>query len=272
MSSTLKPFLKWVGGKSRLLRYLDAEIAKIRSSRYIEPFLGGGASLLNALKYNFDEYIACDINRELIDLWITVRDNVEDLISELLLYEEMNSEDEYLSIRSDYNSMIRSGNDERDELSKLSISAMFIYLNHTCFRGLYRVNKRNEFNVPYGHYKTYSIDYNNLRAVSEAIKNVKFECHDYREAIKLYSIEDSLIYMDPPYYKTGKAYSSEDFDSNEFKETLDSLSCNFIVSNSIDFVDILDEKYRFTIIDVKESMHRSNPGEERNEILITRAI
>ena len=267
-----KPFLKWIGGKSRLLPYLDVEISKIESSKYIEPFLGGGASLLNALKYNFDEYIACDINRELIDLWITVRDNVEDLILELSLYEHMNTKDDYLAVRRDFNDKIRAGNDIRDEIEILSISAMFIYLNHTCFRGLYRVNKQNEFNVPYGNYKNYSIDYDNLRAVSRAIQNVKFECHDYRETIELYANEDSLIYLDPPYYETGKAYASDDFDSNEFKKTLDSLACNFIASNSIDFADILDEKYRFTMIDVKESMHRSNPGKERNEILITKDI
>ena len=295
-----KPFLKWIGGKSRLLPYLDVEISKIESSKYIEPFLGGGASLLNALKYNFDEYIACDINRELIDLWITVRDNVEDLILELSLYEHMNTKEDYLAVRRDFNDKIRAGNDIRDEVEIISISAMFIYLNHTCFRGLYRVNKRNEFNVPYGNYKKYSIDYDNLRAVSRAIQNVKFEHHDYRETIELYANEDSFIYLDPPYYETGKAYASDDFDSNEFKKTLDSLACNFIASNSIDFVELLDELYRcsptltpatsamlscqpsadfganeeklyqVSEINVKESMHRSNPGEERIEILITK--
>lgn len=237
-----KPFLKWIGGKGRILNSLDRAITSITDTtpiiRYVEPFLGGGGSFINALKYKFDEYIVGDINQEIIDTWICVRDNVDDLIAELHLYDDMNNEVDYYAVRNDYNDLIRIGSEDRDD--NVSMAAMFIYLNHTCWRGLYRVNNQNELNVPYGNYKNYHIDYDNLLIVSRAIQNVRFECCDYRELIDEYVDANSLIYLDPPYYETGKAYSAEGFDSRQFKNTLDSMRTPFIASNSIDFLDIID--------------------------------
>ena len=273
LAEDVKPFLKWVGGKGRLLNTLDRTITSITDTRqinrYIEPFLGGGGSFVNALKYGFEEFIAADINQEIIDTWTCVRDNVDDLISELHMYDDMNTKEDYYTVRDDYNRLIHLGAPERED--NVSMAAMFIYLNHTCWRGLYRVNAQNEFNVPYGNYKHYNIDYENLHAVSRAIHNVRFECRDYREIIAEYANENSLLYLDPPYYETGKAYSVEGFDSTQFRDTLNSLTTPFIASNSIDFLGIIDEMhYEIERVSIHEAIHRDNPGAERLELIIKR--
>ena len=116
----IKPFIKWVGGKSKILSNITSNF--IKSKIYLEPFLGGGSVLLESLKLGYDEYIVNDINTDLINTWITVKDNCEELIKELIKYETLNIEARYYEIREKYNT---------ETLNKIERSAIFIYLNKT---------------------------------------------------------------------------------------------------------------------------------------------
>lgn len=217
-----KPFLKWVGGKTQLLKeirlyypFLDGRITK-----YAEPFVGGGAVLFDVLVNYSDSlesvYIS-DINQPLINSYIQVRDNCNELIT---LLNKMSSEfineelDErkaiYLSNRARYNELLAGGN------YTIETAALLIFLNRTCFNGLYRVNKKGLFNVPMGSYKNPLIcDKDNLRAVSRALKGVNIVCADYRDSASF--IDDkTFVYLDPPYRPLNKTSSFTSYTENLF--------------------------------------------------------
>lgn len=198
---TVKPFIKWAGGKSQLLNEIRKKYPE-RIERYCEPFVGGGAVLLDVLaNFHPDEILINDINAELINLYIQIRDNVEFLINNLSELQELYwSMDEnsrkvfYIKQRERFNFGIQTGNISEDEMAYL-----FIFLNKTCFNGLYRVNKKGLFNVPIGSYKKPLIcDTNNLRLVSSLLQNVKIICGDYSETADFID-ENTFVYIDPPY-------------------------------------------------------------------------
>ena len=202
---TVKPFVKWAGGKNSLIpqitKYYPFELKNGFIERYIEPFVGGGAVLIDILqKYEIKEAYAFDINIDLINCYNVIKNNVEELINELDKKEKnfiaLNDEERqnyFYDIRAEYNSY--KLNDKLD----VKRASEFIFLNRTCFNGLYRVNKDGKFNVPCGKYKNPTIcDSNNLRDLSELIKNVIFEYGDYRKSEK-YVNNNTFIYFDPPY-------------------------------------------------------------------------
>ena len=246
---TVKPFVKWAGGKNSLIpqitKYYPFELKNGFIERYIEPFVGGGAVLIDILqKYEIKEAYAFDINIDLINCYNVIKNNVEELINELDKKEKnfiaLNDEERqnyFYDIRAEYNSY--KLNDKLD----VKRASEFIFLNRTCFNGLYRVNKDGKFNVPCGKYKNPTIcDTNNLRNLSELIKNVIFEYGDYRKSEK-YVNNNTFVYFDPPYRPLSAtsgftSYTKEDFNDDNQKELanyfykLDLKNAKLMLSNS----------------------------------------
>lgn len=230
MKNKIKPFVKWAGGKGSLLnqinKYYPVSLKNGEIERYIEPFVGGGAVLIDILQnYNIKEAYAFDINIDLINSYKVIKSNVNELINELKIKENeflsLNSENRkeyFYNLRKKYNSYKL----QKDELS-VDKAAQFIFLNRTCFNGLYRVNKLGDFNVPIGDYKNPTIcDEENLKSLSMLIKNVEFECGDYKTS-KKYIRENTFVYFDPPYRPLNitsgfTSYTKEDFNDDNHRE------------------------------------------------------
>jgi len=198
------PFIKWAGGKGQIL----PEIRKVYPAglgttitKYAEPFVGGGAVLFDVLsRYDLQEVYISDVNRELIHTYTCVRDRVDELVELLKALETryLPANDEvrkamYYEIRNSFNTFKLS------DSTKTELSAQLIFLNRTCFNGLYRVNSRGEYNVPQGSYKNPTIcDETNLRAVSDKLQNVRIVCGDYKLS-RDFIDERTFAYFDPPY-------------------------------------------------------------------------
>ena len=226
---TVKPFVKWAGGKNSLIpqitKYYPFELKNGFIERYIEPFVGGGAVLIDILqKYEIKEAYAFDINIDLINCYNVIKNNVEELINYLDKKEKkfiaLNDEERqnyFYDIRAEYNSY-----EQKDELD-VKRASEFIFLNRTCFNGLYRVNKEGKFNVPCGKYKNPTIcDSINLRNLSKLIQNVIFEYGDYKKS-EQYVNDNTFVYFDPPYRPLSvtsgfTSYTKEDFNDDNQKE------------------------------------------------------
>lgn len=245
----VKPFLKWAGGKGQLIKeiepYYPFEYTNI--VKYAEPFVGGGAVLFDILnKYNLEEIYISDINKELINTYNVIRNNVDSLIKLLTEYQntyvplnEEKRKEYYLSKRERFNTLEIS-NDENVNIEKASL---MIFLNKTCFNGLYRVNKKGLFNVPMGNYKNPCIcDTNNLIAVSKKLKNVRIVYGDYKKSREFID-ENTFVYFDPPYRPLNTtssftAYTEYLFDDEsqkelaEFVNEMDKKGAKIVISNS----------------------------------------
>ena len=232
------PFLKWAGGKTslvpELLRHVPSHL-----SNYYEPFLGGGAFFfaLFATAKNFNAVLS-DANAELIDAYKIVRDKPDELIQVL---SKLQAEYHQSSEKSGYYYEKRSWRPS----SRVESVARLIFLNKTCYNGLYRVNSLGEFNVPFGRYKNPKIlDEDNLRAVSRALRetNAQLECSDYKSAVSNCG-KDDFVYLDPPYQPKSKTSSFTDYTpsgfserdqvelAEEFKRLIDR-GCSVLLSNS----------------------------------------
>jgi len=200
----MRPFIKWAGGKAQILdeirRRYPAELGET-ITKYAEPFVGGGAVLFDVLsKYNLEQVYISDINRELIATYTHIRDKVSNLILALARMES-----EYIPLCDNDKKTYYYGKRERFNALKaaneidIEAAALFIFLNRTCFNGLYRVNSKGGFNVPMGSYKNPTIcDADNLMAVSERLRGVNIVCGDYKESLNF--IDDkTFAYFDPPY-------------------------------------------------------------------------
>lgn len=223
-SRKIKPFLKWAGGKGQLLseieKYYPFENKKI--TKYAEPFVGGGAVLFDILgKYKLEKVYISDINAELINTYQIIRDDIDKLISMLSIMQSefvpMNTERRkayYLTKRERFNDLKINGN----KSVNIEKAALMIFLNKTCFNGLYRVNKKGLFNVPMGSYKNPLIcDEENLRAVSEKLQDVTIVCGDYKESAAF--IDDStFVYFDPPYRPITDTASFTAYTENLFND------------------------------------------------------
>jgi DNA adenine methylase len=180
-----KPFVKWVGGKTSILKQLVNNFPK-NYDNYYEPFVGGGAVYFQILAKNAN---LNDSNGELINSYKIVKHHVEDLISELFLYE--NTKEFFMGIRAK-NPLF---------LSPVERAARFIYLNKTCFNGLYRVNSKNQFNVPYGGYLNANFcDKKTLRDCSEALKTASLDASCFSNYLEKVNTNNTFVYLDPPYY------------------------------------------------------------------------
>ncbi|MBW4569788.1 MAG: DNA adenine methylase [Tolypothrix carrinoi HA7290-LM1] len=206
--STLpRPFLKWAGGKSKLIKqYLTHFPSENTYKNYYEPFLGGGAVFFHIQPI---KAILTDINAELITTYRCVRDNVKELIYLLKEHESKHSRDYYYGVRA---------NPVKTDLEK---AARLIYLNKTCFNGLYRVNSQGKFNVPLGKYKNPNICPEDLLiAASEALYQAEIKQADFTEVLNYATNSDDFVYFDPPYYPISQtsyftSYTSYSFEENQ---------------------------------------------------------
>ena len=204
-----KPLLKWVGGKTQLLNKLVA-LLPLNINNYYEPFLGGGAlffELKRLNKINGSSFLF-DTNQGLINAYRQIRDNPTEVVERLKYHRDHHSQNYFYYARESYNIELRD--------SAFSAS-LFIYLNKTCFNGLYRVNQSNDFNVPFGKYKNPNIlDEENLVLVSEALQGVTIECKDFGYLYDVDFQKNDFVYFDPPYHQIDKKKSFVGYTQNGF--------------------------------------------------------
>lgn len=217
------PFVKWAGGKGQLLEVLKANLPDgigKKITKYAEPFVGGGALLFALLNdYSFKEVYINDNNKELINTYRVIKDNCESLINELnklqKQYEKLDANE-----RQNYYYVKRDKFNELKLSTETSIekASLFIFLNKTCFNGLYRVNKSGNFNVPAGKYKNPLIcDTENLKAISKSLQNVIMRSCDYHDA-ENFADEKTLVYFDPPYRPLNVTSAFTSYTENQFND------------------------------------------------------
>ncbi len=263
------PIVKWVGGKRQLMFELINNMPK-NYNRYFEPFVGGGALFFELQPNN--AYIS-DMNKELINLYQVVRDNVNELIADLQKHDI--SKEYFLEIRN-----IDRTNDYKN-WSDIKKASRFIYLNRTCFNGLYRVNSKGEFNVPFGNYKNPRIvDENNLLNCSNLLQKTEIRHADFSEILKKAKKGD-FVYFDPPYVPLSEtssftSYTKDGFDLDmQFKlrdvcDVLDSKGVNFLLSNSdTKLVNELYENYNIKKVFASRQINANADGRGKiTEVLV----
>ena len=269
----LSPIVKWVGGKRQLLGDIESVIPK-KFTTYVEPFVGGGALLFHIQP---KKAIINDFNEELINIYEVVKNQPNELIEILEEHERLNSEDYFYYVRA----LDRKEN--YNEISQNERAARIIYLNKTCYNGLFRVNQAGQFNSPYGRYKNPNIvNTPTVLAMSKYFNsnNVKIMSGDYRNALKNLK-KGSFVYFDPPYmpvsssaYFTG--YTENGFDKQqqiELKKECDKLTSKgikFLLSNSDHpFIRELYRDYEIITVRAKRSINSNgNKRGEINEVLV----
>ena len=286
---TVKPFIKWAGGKSQLLSEIRTKYPQ-KIERYCEPFVGGGAVLLDVLaNYNPNEVIINDINAALINTYQQVQSNVDALISQLdkMQSEFWKADSElrktlYTDNREKFNSLINCNDNNLDK------AALFIFLNKTCFNGLYRVNRKGLFNVPIGSYKKPPIcDAENLRYISTLLQNIEIKCGDYKDCADFID-GNTFVYIDPPYRPLTVTASFTSYNENEFGDQqqielghfIDEITekgAKVVASNSDpknaddtdNFFDDLYAKYNIDRVSAKRMINSKVAGRGNiNEIII----
>lgn len=247
----VKPFIKWAGGKSQLLNEIRRAYPNGLGNtvtKYAEPFVGGGAVLFDVLNsYQFEAVYISDINRELINTYTAIKDNVTGLTTLLNKMQEQYSPADmeqrklyFYDKRTRFNELIAQESITSDSVE---CAALFIFLNKTCFNGLYRVNSRGLYNVPMGVYKNpFICDADNLESISQKLKNVTILCDDYKKS-ESFIDEHTFAYFDPPYRPLTEtasftSYTSGGFDDAaqtelaEFIHKITKLNAKVVVSNS----------------------------------------
>lgn len=288
-----KPFIKWVGGKSQIIEQLDAQLpadfGNWENVTYIEPFVGGGAMLFYMLQRypNIQHAIINDINPDLATCYRTVRDTPEQLIESLKdienAYLALDTEDArkgfFMAVRERYN---------EKNLDPIENTTKFFFLNRTCFNGLYRVNKRGLFNVPFGKYANPTIcDPDTIRKDSELLQRVEILNGDFEVTFE-YAHDKTFFYFDPPYRPLSDTSSFNDYAKEAFnddaqirlKEYCDRINkagFYFMLSNSDcrgknesdNFFDVLYEAYQVERVWASRSIN-SNPNKrgKLTEILV----
>lgn len=260
----IKPILKWAGGKTQLINELASYFPN-KINKYIEPFIGGGALYFHTLP---DNAIISDINPELINLYNTIKDSPNEVIDILKSYK--NEEAFYYEMRSKI----------YDNLSNIEKAARTLYLNKTCFNGLYRVNKKGHFNTPYGKYVNPNfINKEGIVEASEALKNATIIHSDYKSILDSYAEPGDFIFLDPPYLPVGKYedfkrytkesfYEEDHYELAEYVKKLSDLGCYVILTNSNS--PLVYELYKdFDIRVVKTKRYvNSNPTKRTGEDVI----
>lgn len=290
-----KPFIKWVGGKSQLLEEIKERYPP-KIEKYCEPFVGGGAVLFDILSTKHPESILInDINKELINTYSQIKNNCDGMITQLselqTIYKSHSLEENkayFYEKRQRYNELKVNGNDAEN----LEKAALFIFLNKTCFNGLYRVNSKGLFNVPFNNAKNPLLcDEENLRACSEVLQNVEMRVGDYKEC-KDFIDSNTFVYIDPPYRPLSQtaaftSYSENGFSDDEqktlsifIKEMITEKHAKVLLSNSDpkntdvndNFFDNLYDKNHFQIKRVSAARMINSNAKKRgaiNELLIS---
>tara|TARA_R110002073_G_scaffold37127_1_gene107702 strand:- start:955 stop:1731 length:777 start_codon:yes stop_codon:yes gene_type:complete len=256
----MKPFLKWVGGKTQILptvlKYLPSGD---NDDTYFEPFLGGGSVLLEFLETRKPNgrVVANDLNESLIDTWRAVKEDPRGLyerVAELVAAHEAEDDKKefYYSVRTEFN---RDRTPER-----------FVYLNKMCFRGLWREGPRG-FNVPYGNYKKPEvINLEHILKISKLIQNVCFIHGRYEDALPGITPRD-FVYMDPPYAGTFTGYNRDKWDDQTFFDFVKRLPCTYTMSNS--GADIVTANFKVEeVIQARRAITSNDPSKKANEVII----
>jgi DNA adenine methylase len=291
----VKPFLKWAGGKGQLLEEIKQifpdELTTGKIHKYIEPFVGGGAVFLHvARSYPVEEFFLYDLNPELILAYKTIQKDVQELIEVLkdiqekyLALDERERKTYFYHTRSQFNQRRKQIDFNNYNYEWIERTAQIIFLNYTCFNGLFRVNAKGEFNVPIGRYKNPTIcNESNLRALSKILAKTHIHQGDFTECQQFVD-RNTLVYFDPPYRplsKTSnfKSYYSKPFDDSEqlrlrdFFRLLDKQGAKLILSNSDpkneddndNFFDLAYSGYQ--IKRVKAARYINSKGSKRGEI------
>lgn len=306
----MKPILKWAGGKTQLLDILkkqmnlDTKYQEYKNMTYVEPFVGAGALFLDLIEdVVFDKYIINDINSKLINVYKTIRDEIDELVIALNIlksrfnsYEEGSNEREemYYEIRDRFNLLQHRENLQKGDYTELA--AYFIFLNKTCFNGLYRENSKGNFNVPFGRYKNPSFFYENELRKLSILLNKKDEFGNLRVNIlneSYNSLEEFIgdkcfVYIDPPYrpvtiggftsYNKSSFNDESQVELSRFYEKLNSKGAKIMLSNSDpkildeddNFFDDLYSKYNISRVYAKRSINSKGNGRGLiSELLIT---
>ena len=251
----VRPFLKWAGGKAQLLnefhQRLPEEVKTGKITRYAEPFIGGGAFFLSLNRnYAFERCMICDVNEELILTYDVIKKAVNQLIENLCMLEsEYRSKDErgkkllYYEVRDEFNRKLPQINFQRFGPEWTELAARIIFLNRTCFNGLFRVNQKGKFNVPFGKYKNPEIcNSENLNNVSALLKTTRIVSGDFTRC-RTFVDDTTFVYFDPPYRPLNQtssftSYTKSGFSDNdqvrlvEFFRELDRKGAKVMLSNS----------------------------------------
>jgi DNA adenine methylase len=273
------PLVKWAGGKGQLLSQFEAHWPSSFGG-YIEPFVGGGAVFFHLHNHGLldgKRVVLIDQLEELINCYGVVQGQVEALIAELRRHEPYKTD-------ADYYYALRAWDRQPDyaQRSDVARAARFIFLNRTCYNGLYRVNRRGEFNVPFGRYRNPKVcDVQNLRAASQALQGVDLLAGDFERCLA-FAMEGDLVYMDPPYHPLSAtanftSYTAAGFGPDDQRrlarvyQALDGRGCQLMLSNSpTPFVQGLYEGYER--VEVQASRPISSKAEGRGaiaELLVT---
>jgi DNA adenine methylase len=254
------PVVKWVGGKRQIIDEIITYVPDSFST-YYEPFLGGGAVLFELQP---KKAVVNDVNEELMNIYEVIKDNVDELIEGLKRHKIKNDKAYFYEIRE-----LDRNREQYNLLTPVERAARIIYLNKTCYNGLFRVNKSGEFNAPFGNYKNPNIvNETTLRAVSAYFNKAKirFTCQDFEDALK-WSRKGAFVYLDPPYDPVSETasftgYDKGGFDRNEqirLKKTCDKLNkkgIKFLLSNSAtDFIMDLYQDYKIEVIQAKRAIN-----------------
>lgn len=261
----VKPILKWVGGKTQILDEVLKEFPR-EMNNYREIFLGGGSVLLGLLE-NPEITIrgrvyAYDSNEALIHVYKNIQSRHEELYNEIKSIGSV-SEERYYELRKEYN--------ETSDKSTVKASALFVILNKTCFRGVYRVGPKG-FNVPYGHYKNPEIiNKEHLEKIHTLIQNVTFECLDFKISLSYVTDPDDFVYLDPPYVDTYGGYTKGGFDEHmTLFELVKKLPARSLMSNSdASLVRDTFKGYPIRTLSCRRSINSKNPESKANEVLVT---
>lgn len=282
----IKPFVKWVGGKTQLLSDI-INIIPDNIETYIEPFVGGGAVLSVLFNNpNIKHFYINDLNTELMNCYKVIKDNVDGLIQYLSMYKEQfnacKSEEErstmYYRLRTEFNMGITLWSN--NIVGDIHMAALLIFLNKTGFNGLYRVNKSGKFNVPFNHCKNITLyDKNNLLMWHDYLQQVELSSVSYEKIIPNdIEYNTAFYYLDPPYKPITKtsaftAYSKENFydadqeQLKQFCDLLDSKNCKFLQSNSEPGTGYFNTLYKnYTIDHVKARRSINSNGNKRGKI------
>lgn len=273
MMKEVPTLVKWAGGKKQLLEQFEKFFPK-KIGRYFEPFVGGGTVAFCLLKTHpeIKKIFLSDINKELIATYNVVKKDVEGLIRLLKKYKLKHNKEFYYKIRSQ----------KIDKLKELEIAARFIYLNKTCFNGLYRVNSKGQFNVPIGSYKNPQIcDEKSLREISTFMKKDDIKSAQFYDTVKKAKKGD-FIYFDPPYYpldnkKSFTTYTKDNFLEEEQKKLakvfreLDRKGCKVMLSNSdTNFIKNLYKEYNINLVQAKRMINCDATKRGKiNEVVVT---
>lgn len=260
----IKPFVKWVGGKRQLIPLLHSNVPKAYKS-YIEPFIGGGALFFSMLP---QEGLISDINPELINAYTVIRDDVDALIRSLKRHK--NDEAHFYKVRAK----------KPSKMNLVQRASRFIYMNKTCFNGLYRENSNGQFNTPFGRYTNPNIvDVYNLRAVSKYLNqsSIRIAHQDYITTA-LSAKKGDFIYLDPPYhpmsttasftkYVKGDFNTQNQIELSEVFRTLSSRGCHVMLSNSN--TDFIKNLYKdFQLVEVEANRFINCQGTKRGKQMV----